>query len=195
VTHLGPSEFVDAAEGTLDSRRLQHVETCASCRHELDTLKSVMREAGQGPISEPSPLFWDHFSARVRQAIAVETARAEASWWPRTWRWQAAAPLGALAVLVLLIVASITWRTASVPEAGFTAERLGVDLAVPEPTSDETAWHALAEMVGPLDWDVAGEAGLTLLPGDADLALLDLSDDERAELSRLVTRELSRAKS
>ena len=53
----------------------------------------------------------------------------------------------------------------------------------------------LAELVGPLDWETAGAAGLALAPGDAELGVLDLSDDERRELSRLIAGELARVKS
>jgi hypothetical protein len=195
MSHLTPVELVDAAEGALEIRRLQHLQTCASCRRELDALAGKMRDAGEGPVPEPSPLFWEHFSARVREAVAVEAAAAQASWWPRSWRLNTVAPFAALAGLVLVIVASINWGGAPVPGAGLATEGPNVDLAGVDSPSEETEWHALAEMVGPLDWDVAGEAGLTLLPGDADLAMLDLSDDERRELSLLVTSELSRLKS
>ena len=55
----------------------------------------------------------------------------------------------------------------------------------------DAEWGALAELVGPLDWDTAVEAGLVTAPGAAEAAMLDLSSDERRELSRLVATELA----
>jgi hypothetical protein len=60
---------------------------------------------------------------------------------------------------------------------------------------DDGEWSALAELVGPLDWEAAGAAGLSLAPGDTELELLDLTPDERRELSRLIAGELARVKS
>ena len=65
----------------------------------------------------------------------------------------------------------------------------------PVDSIDEREWSVLAELVGPLDWDAAEAAGLTLSPGDTELAVHELSDEERRELSRLIAGELTRAKS
>jgi hypothetical protein len=50
-------------------------------------------------------------------------------------------------------------------------------------------------MVGPLDWETAGAAGLAVVPGDVDSLVLDLDEDEQRELSRLLLGELARTKS
>ena len=65
-----------------------------------------------------------------------------------------------------------------------------MDAPVAAVPNGDTEWRALAELVGPLDWEAASEAGLALAPGDADRAVLDLDDAERRELSRLVATEL-----
>ena len=79
MTHLAPDEFVDAADGVLSAARLQHVDACGLCRCELETVVDMLRAGAAGPVPEPSPLFWDHFSARVRKAIAAEPSRIAAS--------------------------------------------------------------------------------------------------------------------
>ncbi|MCC7177846.1 MAG: hypothetical protein IT177_05580 [Acidobacteria bacterium] len=70
MKHLTPDELIDAAEGTLDVERQHHVDTCEACRGEAEALRALLREATGMRLPEPSPLFWDHFSARVRAAVA-----------------------------------------------------------------------------------------------------------------------------
>ena len=86
MTHLTPDEFVDAADGTLETGRLRHVEQCERCRQRLETLVEALQMGAAGPVPEPSPLFWEHFSARVRNAIAAEPAPPQ-TWWPGWLRW------------------------------------------------------------------------------------------------------------
>jgi hypothetical protein len=186
VTHLTPDEFVDAAEGVLDAVRLRHVHACESCRRELEAVIDALAAGAEGPVPEPSPLFWDHFSARVRNAIAAEPAPLRTSW--SDWlRWPALVPIAGLTILVIAIVAALPGKLAT-PVADIGQN---VDLSTVGDVTMDAEWRALAEVVGPLDWDAAVEAGLVTGPGSADLAMLDLSSDERRELSRLVATELA----
>ncbi len=186
MTHLTPDEFVDAADGILSAARLQHVDACALCRRELETVVDMLRAGAAGPVPEPSPLFWDHFSARVRKAIAAEPSPRQTSW--SDWlRWPVLVPLAGLAILVIAIVAALPGNL----PAPVGDDRQSVDLSAAGDVTIDAEWRALAEVVGPLDWDTAVEAGLVTAPGAADLAMLDLSSDERRELSRLVATELA----
>src|SRR5438128_377674 len=73
MSHLSPSEFVDHAEGTLDAARAGHLDTCDRCQSQASSVGDALRAAAAGdPVPEPSPLFWDHLSARVREAVAAE---------------------------------------------------------------------------------------------------------------------------
>jgi hypothetical protein len=74
--HLSPEEFVDALEGTASSVSATHLRECESCRAELADMRSVLDDARAVEASEPSPLFWDHFSARVKGATLQEPSRA-----------------------------------------------------------------------------------------------------------------------
>src|SRR6187455_2911243 len=97
MNHLSPSEFVDFVEGTLDAARGSHAERCESCRRSGEELRRVFESsAARGDVPEPSPLFWEHFSARVRGAVAQETVSAP-GW--MTWR-PAFVAIAALAVFV-----------------------------------------------------------------------------------------------
>ena len=56
-------------------------------------------------MPEPSPLFWPHFSERVRTAIDSEAL--PESTWPSWLRWQVLLPLGAVAMIVLGLMISV----------------------------------------------------------------------------------------
>ena len=75
MTHLSESEFVDLAADALDPRRAAHVETCAPCREQRDALRAMLRDVSAVVVPEPSPLFWEHMSARVRDGMAASTSR------------------------------------------------------------------------------------------------------------------------
>ncbi len=95
MSHLTPEEFVDAVDGTLgplSDDRLRHLKGCVRCRDELASLGATLRDTRAADIPEPSPLFWDHLSRRVRERISKEAeteARAasagDAWWWAWTW--------------------------------------------------------------------------------------------------------------
>ena len=72
MTHLTSDELIDAMEGRGE---VPHLATCEHCRRELAELSSVLAEAKQLSVPEPSPLFWQHFSERVRTAIDSEHLR------------------------------------------------------------------------------------------------------------------------
>ena len=192
MTHLTPEEFVDAAEGLLSPGRLQHLERCGTCRREVSALSALMGEAAGSPCPEPSPLFWEHLSARVRQAVRAEAAPT-VPWGLSRLRWPALVPLGVLAALVVASVATMPHR--SRPDAPLASVSSGSAERELEIEADDRDWSVLADLVGPLDWETAAAAGLALTPGDAELVVHELSAEERQELSRLITDELTRAKS
>ena len=87
MTHLTPDELIDAVEGTARGRAAgapRHVRRSASASS--PSLSSVLSDAKQVSVPEPSPLFWQHFSERVRAAIDHDAA--PASNWPAWLRWQ-----------------------------------------------------------------------------------------------------------
>src|SRR5437867_2824093 len=80
MKHLSAEEFVDAAEGTLAAVRAAHLRTCEACRTQADSLGALLRDTAAIDVPDPSPLFWDHFSARVRERIAGQPEADRASW-------------------------------------------------------------------------------------------------------------------
>ena len=184
MTHLTPDELVDALDGLLEPSRTTHLEACGPCRQQLADLAAVLRDTRQVDVPEPSPLYWQHLSARVRTAIDAEAA--PAGGWPHWLRWPVLAPIAALALIVMALAAAVPRHAAVTPD-------VAVDVAVGQPLDDSFAM--VADLVGDLDWDTARSAGLTVGPGAADQAVLELTVAEQQELSRLLRAELTKAKS
>lgn len=185
MTHLTPDEIVDAVEGALVRARQVHLESCGACRGSVERLGLVLRQVRAADMPEPSPLFWDRLSARVRVAIAVEAAPPARSQW---LTWPVLAPLAGLALLVVALGAALP-RDAGRSERALLTASAAADA---EPASD-AAWALAAELVAQLDVEGAQEAGIMALPGSADLAAWHLSADEQVELLRLLQQEVGRS--
>jgi hypothetical protein len=77
--HLQPDDLVDLAEGTRPEASAPHLASCAECRRQLADMRAMMSAAADVDVPEPSPLFWDHLSARVSESVSGEGApRADA---------------------------------------------------------------------------------------------------------------------
>jgi hypothetical protein len=191
MTHLTPGELVDALEGVLDGERRAHFDACAVCRREAAGLSSILGHARQAGVPEPSPLFWAHFSSRVRNAVAAEGAPGAWGWWP-SLSWRVVLPVAGLAIIIAALVVAM-------PPPGATPARstegVGPAPAAVHLADNDEGWRLVAELVGPIDWETASEAGLGLRPGAAELAVFDLTAEEQLELRRLLDAELSRPKS
>ena len=194
MKHLTQVELVDFVEGALPAERADHVEACDECRRQADDLRAALSAAVDVEMPEPSPLFWDHFSARVREAVAAESDRRS----PWSWLWRPAVGLPLAAALVVLTVAAVVWRGGRAP----AQEPAGASAAAGTPVSDVTeevalpsgdeSWDLVAQMAAALEWEDAEAAGFSANPGSADRAVLLLTAEERAELARLLSVEAPR---
>jgi len=103
--HLSPDALVDLAERTANDADVPHLRTCERCRRQLDELRTMMSAAADVDVPEPSPLFWQHFSSRVQEAVSAEGQPGQTRTWSWTRGWRAwAVPVGAVAALVLAVV-------------------------------------------------------------------------------------------
>lgn len=203
MTHLSESEFIDLAEneGALDSRRAAHVEGCASCREQLDALRSILRTTGAVEVPEPSPRFWDHMAGRVREGIAAEPAAVRAGW---NWigmrglgPWAAAAALAVAVISGVLLVQAT--REGNLPAPG--VDRTASGLIVPAPARPATTpdadnaevWAVLTAAASDVAFEDARAAGMQVLPAAIDHAVQDLTEAELTELGRLLQSELKRS--
>jgi hypothetical protein len=206
MTHLRDQEFIDLLDGCLEATKLQHVGTCAECRERVADMRALLARAAEAEVPEPSPLFWDQFSSRVREAVAVVEDPAPAgSAFRRAWARhpQLAWPLAAMLVLG---VTAIVWRAALDPAerpapvalshpGAAVGPALGADtgaVAVEGDIDTDEGWELVRAVAGDLFWEDAPEAGLAARPGSADRLALEMSDDERSALAQLIRDELAR---
>jgi hypothetical protein len=186
--HLQPDALVDLAEGTRPESSAPHLATCEVCRQQLAELKAMMSAAADVAVPEPSPLFWDHFSARVREAVAAEGVSRRSFWsWPRL-----ALPAAAAAMAGVILAVALNTGPVATPEAP-TASVASVDLlSDPQSPGDDTALTLVAELSSDMDLDAAREAGLAA-GGSAEHAVTHLDGGELRELRRLLQEELARS--
>jgi hypothetical protein len=197
MRHLSEEELIDVAEGTRPESAWPHLSSCDSCRAQIADLRAMMSAAGDVTVPEPSPLFWDRFSARVRDQVAAigdESAPpALLPAWTSGWlSWRFGAAAAALAAIVVAAAgtlqgpASTSRSDADAPAIVETAQT--DDLA---PLGEDPSLSFIADLAADLDWDAAVEAGLAGAAGTVDHALFTMSPDERLELQRILEQEMS----
>ena len=178
-THLTPQEFVDALDGRLSPARVAHVRDCAGCRDEVAGLHATLGQARQVEISEPSPLFWDHFSARVRQATSELPARPP---WAFGWR-----SLGAVASAVGVLVLALLINPAPVPNDTSTVS--GGAQPVQELADEDGSLSLLVGLAAELDWSELSQVAAPA-EGTADAMIEELTPEQREVLARLLQEEI-----
>jgi hypothetical protein len=197
MRHLTEGELLDLAEGAQPEPSAGHLASCEACRRQLMDLRSAMTAAAAVDVPEPSPLFWEHLSARVREAVEAEGRSSEAGWRLRWPSWRAVVPIGALAMLAL--TAALMLRpahessTAANAAAGSGITDTAADAGDPAQITDDSSLTLLADLTSDLDWDAASEAGLAPGAGAVDDVVTSLSSGERRELHRLLQEALRRS--
>lgn len=210
MRHLTRDELLHALDAGLgatdapsaDARWSEHLKVCARCAAELRALSSVLDEVGGADVPEPSPLFWEQLSRRVSRAVEEEGGRdpatpgGVAAWEMLRRRWRTVLPAAAAVVVALAVGTAWLANRPSVPEAGRTAARAIPSPVVPDvavladsaSAADEESWQVLAALAAEVDeapapWSLGA-------PGEADGAVLRLTDEERGELGRLLKNEI-----
>jgi hypothetical protein len=184
--HLTSRELVDALDGTLVLPRQAHLDGCGTCARALESLRAAEGEAAGGAdIPEPSPLFWTHFSDRVREATSAEPI-VRAPWWSRLW--QPAAALGAIAAVTLMVMTIP--RTPAAPDApvAVTAATDSTDVL----GLDTNAWALMLEIAGTVEVDdVDAVADVAMpRPGTADRLIESLTPEQREAFLKLLKSEM-----
>lgn len=189
MSHLSPSDLLDALEAPLLDPAARHLTACVQCRGELASLERMLREVRQVDVPAPSPLFWEHFPRRVSAAIEADRAQgpSRAAPW-RRWRVPAAAVATAAMVTAagLLLGPRPSWDTPThdVPP-GRSAETDAVMI-------DDTPWTLVEALADDLDLDDVGRAGLMIGADTVELAAAQLTAAEHVELLRLLEAEIHR---
>jgi hypothetical protein len=137
-----------------------------------------VKAAGQVP--EPSPLFWNHLSARVRDAVAAQPI--PGPWWVAHWRPLVAA-VGSLGLVAFLMLRPHA-PTAPVAPPAAGPRDLVADVAVSE------MWRMIEVAAPHVEMDSVREAGLMPSPYATDQAIEALTPDQREALVRLLRKEM-----
>jgi anti-sigma-K factor RskA len=185
--HLSPDEFVDLLDGTLSAARATHLDECPRCRARAEELRATWARLEAVEAPEPSPLFWEHFSARVRAAVAVRpTARRGGL---GLWKGRAAVALATSVILALTIGTIVGRRLATTPSSMGALAR-GPQAELGEDT--EVEWSVLLAMADELQAG-AEELGVVFDQGTLEQAVELLSPSERHALADLIEAELKDA--
>jgi hypothetical protein len=196
--HLKTDDLIDLAEGTRPEASAPHLAECQQCRVQLDELRAMMSAAQDVDVPEPSPLFWDHLSARLREALSEEAVPRPQRPWFRValWRRIALDPMAVVSVAVLLVfVVMRSFVTGPAPVAAPPAVSVadaGNELLGDVTSDDDASLTLVASLTDEADLDTVREAGLAT-GGSAEHAVTHLSDGELRELGRLLKEELARS--
>ena len=190
MTHLTRDRLLALAEQEPAGAQDAHLASCGRCRAEVDALRAVLREAAQIDVPEPSPLFWEHLSRRVTDAVREEAVPAGRSSW--THGWGRLAPLAA-ALATVIAASLVLWSPGRVQPtdssaAGTVSEGAADSQAAPVPGDDE-AWQVVASLTDGIDVETVDATGICPAPGSVEEAVRELSADERMELIRILRAE------
>jgi hypothetical protein len=193
MRHLNPEELIDLAEGTRARATAPHLDECDACRRELAACESAIRTAASVDVPEPSPLFWDHLSRRVAEAVAAEGAPPP-SWQTAltSWSWSTIALSASGALMALLLVVALTMHESVRSGTAMSTPQVASGATESEPLSDDPAALGLVgELTADVDWDTVEGAGLAP-DGSADHAVTHLSAGELRELDRILKEALAK---
>ena len=193
--HLKDDQLVDLAEGTLPESSAPHLASCEHCRRQLREMRAVMSAAGEVDVREPSPLYWDHLSARVREAVAVDASPRRP--WSDVAGWRRVlVPAWAAAIASIVIVVALSPRvadppsSASVPSAVVATGADVRDVWNNHAPDDDESLTLMGSLSAGFDFEAARQAGLAE-GGSAEHAVTHMDDNDLRELQRLLAQELA----
>ena len=182
--HLSPQEFVESLDGMLAAKRLDHLEQCLECRVELDRMREIVADVRAVDVPEPSPLFWAHFSERVRTATIDVPTPVATSWWAAGWR-----PLtGFAAGLAAVVLAVLLWPgrgPATIPPPVDQVARVEADAAAESFAVDDAPWDLFLSLASALSYEDVRQVAAPRV-GTADEMIEQLTPVEREALARML---------
>ena len=204
MRHLTPGDLVDLAEGVRDAQSMPHLAACDVCQRQLADLRAAMAGISSGgEIPEPSPLFWDHLSAHVRDGVRSADVPARTSYFGAFLSLPRLAVAAVWCLVVVAIGAALGSRLiAPQPQAPIVSSRPGPaenvrNAQVTTPallgSVDDPSLSLVADYGETLDWDELREQmSMSRRTGSLDATVSELKAEERQELRRLLTEELAR---
>jgi hypothetical protein len=191
MTHLTAIEIVDFLDGRLDTHRAAHLDECAMCRAQSDQLRATL-DGTVFDIPEPSPLFWDHFSAQVRDRVAKEHVRGTGlTGWLAAWPRTALATCTAVVLLIIGGVSVLRDEQTRAPEQ--LAPSSSADALFSDDVAADVAWAEVQKAAERVGLDEAHDAGIAAPRESAERAIGRLTERERQELISLLEAEMKRS--
>jgi hypothetical protein len=185
--HLTEAELIEHLDGALPAERAAHLTACDRCRRLAGELAAALGEVRGIDAPDPSPLVLERLSAGVREAM---DAQPESRFAFLRAAFQRPGLAFAGAAIALVVVFAALWpRVAPPPQSAAIAPAIDPAPA-PDPIEADLEWTFVAAMAEGIDWDAVEAAGLSLAPGTAERAALQLSRDEQTELERLLRQEM-----
>lgn len=197
TSHLNDAQIVEAVDGRVDPAAAAHLAGCRTCGDRVSELRSMLQSVASVDVPEPSPLFWDHFPARVSRAIEAAPQRGGGGGWlsASRWIWGSAATAAVVMVLMLL---PLRRDTVAPPTGKVETPHVIVssdsDAEVAESLEGDEAWDMVRSVAEETDYDEVQAGGLAPRAGSLERAAMELNSDERAELGRLVAQEIQEIK-
>lgn len=201
TAHLTPEQFVDLAEGTQPESAVPHLAACDACRTELADLRAMMTAAADVEVPEPSPLYWNHLSSRVHDAVAHEAGR---SWRERVMRPFVLVPSLGAALAAAIIAVVVSNRTVDAPAIPSTplVSNSSTTALVPERSpslpplaplgaADDPQLAVVAAVARTVDWDEMMDEVAMSTADTSDAVAAALTLDEQRELQRLLTEAIA----
>lgn len=194
MTHLHETELVDVLDGNATSAAVAHVEACSACSAWLVAMRSTLQAIAavdSNDERQPSPWFWEHFSQRVNERIDAPR--------PGWFSWiRAPRAAGALTAAALVLLVASGARTLYSPNVAAPAR----SIVIPEPPTlnddpvddadADAAWAVVRTAAQDFVYEDAEAAGLAPQAGAAERVVREMSNEERAELARLLNLEIKR---
>jgi hypothetical protein len=181
--HLSADDQIAALEGALSAEARAHVAGCDACRDSVARMSAVVGALRADEVPEPSPLFWDHLSARVREGTAADPVVASSRFGWRVWVTVASA---ALAFAAVFVVQHTPDRQAPPNEPTAIASAP----AAPADAPDAPPLAAVMQMASTLSSDDL--TGVVSSTDDGTPLVEDLSPAERDAFVRLLHAEMEK---
>ena len=192
MKHLDEGRLADAIDGRMDRADVIHLESCDPCRTQLAELRAVLEQVTAVPAPPPSPLFWEHFRARVARAIDEPGAMPSAWTIGARFRWLTAAS-AILTVALVLLTMSIDPGTPGDPVVAVSGSAAaGTDV---DDVEQDEAWALVRSLAEDLDFESVHDAGVAPAPGAVDRAAVELTPSEQTALVELLEQEMKRTDS
>jgi len=194
MKHLDDGDLVDLLDGKTDAGTAAHLQACAQCRAELVSMQAAMetlRWIAADEESQPSPLFWDHFARQVTQRIDAL---------PTGWTAWLRAPRLAAAMTTVTLILVVAVGIHTLRDAKEGSPTAVVEVTPPTSPGDQprddveadAAWAVVRSAAQDLAYEDAAAAGIAPQAGAAERAVSEMSNEERAELARLLDYEMKR---